>query len=87
MKLVRKRSKSYRSSVLDIEKVRKVANELEDVALLAKHMVIDLREGEPNAYARVYWLRWRLGKVVAELGVGVPSGLPAIAEEYERYLE
>lgn len=73
------------------EKVMQAAKELEEIAILAKQMVIDLREGAPNPYTRVYWLRWRLGRIVTKMGIGVPSFFPselaAIAKEYESYLQ
>ena len=58
------------------------ANQLEDLIVVAKQMVLDLRgvpsrEGQEDAdltaYGRVYWLRKRLGYVVATLGVGHPT--------------
>lgn len=68
----------------DKAKLDKAANELEDLAIIAKIMVNDLREGKPNAYGRVYWLRRQLSYVVAGLGIGIPKGLDAIETEYER---
>lgn len=67
--------------------VLNAANELEDIAAMAKQMADDLRNGAPNAYARVYWLRWRLGLIVRTLGVGVPQYLDRIGSEYEQYLQ
>jgi hypothetical protein len=58
------------------------ANQLEELITVAKQMVLDLR-GKPTresqedadltAYGRGYWLRKRLGYVVATLGVGHPT--------------
>lgn len=70
----------------DQAKLDKAANELEDLAAVAKLMVTDLREGKPNAYGRVYWLRKQIGHIVAGLGVGVPKGLAEIETEYEKQL-
>lgn len=71
-------------------KALRAAKDLEDIALMARHMAVDLNESTPNteAYARVYWLRRRLGQVVANLGAGTPDvgTLQDIADEYEDYL-
>lgn len=68
------------------DRVNQAANELEDLAMIAKLMVTDLREGKDNPYGRVYWLRKQLGYTVAKLGVGVPKGLDVIETEYEKQL-
>lgn len=63
-----------------------VADQLEELVIAAKQMVIDLRanpdadtagreewlRSNDTAYARVYWLRRELGYVVNQLGVGLP---------------
>lgn len=64
-------------------KINLAANQLEDLAIIAKFMVTDLREGEDNPYGRVYWLRKQLGYIVANLGQGVPIGLDKIETHYE----
>lgn len=69
------------------DKVAKAATDLEDIAVLAKTISQDLREGKHAAYARVYWLRHRLSKIVATLGVGAPPGLPLINIEYKKFLD
>lgn len=55
------------------------AARLEELAAIAKTMVLDLRgDGESRedadltAYGRVFWLRRQLGYVVASLGAGAP---------------
>lgn len=64
------------------------AKRLEELTVMAKQMVIDLRLVNNNydGYRRVYWLRKELSKVVASLGGGVPrvSDLPG---KYERLIE
>lgn len=70
--------------MVEQDRLNKAANELEDIATIAKLMVTDLREGKPNPYGRVYWLRKQLGYTVAGLGVGVPKGLDVIETEYEK---
>ena len=70
------------------DKVLKAAAELEDIAVIAKTMCNDLRDGAPNAYARVYWLRKRMSVIVSNLGFGTPtpSVLATIEREYEKQL-
>lgn len=70
----------------DRDKIERAANQLEDLATIAKIMVTDLREGKPNPYGRVYWLRKQLSQVLAELGAGIPKGLDKIETEYEKQL-
>jgi hypothetical protein len=74
------------------------AGQLEELAVALKQVVIDLR-GEPGesgqqaasdtAYARVYWLRWKLGHVVADLGIGLPPtwARRVVEREYEQLLD
>lgn len=64
-------------------KVALAAHQLEDLAIIAKLMVTDLRDGDDNPYGRVYWLRKQLGYIVANLGQGVPTGLDKIEQHYE----
>lgn len=66
------------------QKVLNAAHQLEDIAVIAKAMCNDLREGADNPYGRVYWLRKQMSYLVATLGEGVPSGLQAIEKHYER---
>lgn len=63
------------------QKRLEAAARVEELAAIAKQMVLDLRgpedpqgqvEANDTAYARVYWLRHALGRVVADLGVGNP---------------
>lgn len=67
-------------------KVQAVASQLEDIAVIAKTMCNDLREGADNPYARVYWLRKQLGYAVAMLGQGNPSAKQQqeIEDHYEK---
>jgi hypothetical protein len=48
------------------------ANRLEELATQLKGLVIELREGTPDAYKKVYELRRELSRVVATLGEGQP---------------
>lgn len=65
------------------EKEIQAANRIEELIIIAKEMVIRIRNGdEPDAYAAVYWLRRELGYVVASLGVGVPATGIGIVETY-----
>lgn len=60
----------------------RAAAQLEDLIVVAKQVVLDLR-GEPTregqddadltAYGRVFWLRRQLGYVVGSLGVNAPA--------------
>lgn len=70
--------------MVDKAKLNHAANQLEDLAVIAKFMVTDLREGADNPYGRVYWLRKQLGYLVADLGIGVPKGLQEIEDHYEK---
>lgn len=68
------------------------ASALEDIAVLAKQISSDIRDGHSGgAYPRLYWLRWKLGKIVAGLGeMGVPpapDGPDAMGEHYEKYIQ
>lgn len=71
------------------------AARVEELAAIAKQVVLDLRgeldatavghlRANDTAYARVYWLRRELGRVVAELGVGLPNHrvMKAVEKEY-----
>jgi hypothetical protein len=72
----------YSYNELRLKRRRDAADQLEELIIVAKQMVLDLR-GEPSresqedadltAYGRVYWLRKRLGYIVATLGVGHPT--------------
>ena len=70
----------------DREKVLKAADELEGLAIIAKQMCIDLRNGVDDPYARVYWLRRQFGYVVADLGFGPVRHLDVIEAEYKAYV-
>jgi hypothetical protein len=67
---------------VDRGKVNAAANTMEDLAAIAKQVVIDLRAGKPHPYARVYWLRREMGRVVATMGVGTPEGIKEVNREY-----
>lgn len=67
------------------------AARLEELAAIAKAMVLDVRgDGESQedadltAYGRVFWLRRQLGYVVASLGAGAPASwvMRAVEKEY-----
>lgn len=60
---------------MSIERQRKAANELEDLRAPLAEIIRQLRQGvsDPLAYALVYQLRWRMGAVVRNVGVGVPG--------------
>lgn len=66
------------------ELVIQSADDLEEIIIAAKQVVIDLRAGVDDPYARLYVLRRELGKVVATLGAGSPTGasMTALVEEY-----
>lgn len=72
--------------MVDRDKVLNAAAQLEDIAVIAKMMVTDLREGADNPYGRVYWLRRLMTYVVNDLGAGTPTGLQAIEDYYERQI-
>jgi hypothetical protein len=63
-----------------------VAAALEDIAVIAKTMSNDIREGVADPYARIYWLRTRMSRIVASMGAGQPGNQNHIAAEYEQYL-
>lgn len=50
----------------------KAADRLEELTAEMKALVVELREGTPDAYKKIYNLRRELGYVVATLGEGVP---------------
>lgn len=63
------------------------AAELENISIMVKEAVLDLRNAArtgdvADAYTRVYFLRRELGHVVAGLGVGAPRNLAAVEAEY-----
>lgn len=68
------------------DRVTEAANLLEELSIIAKCMVTDLREGADNPYGRVYWLRKQMSHAVAMLGSGVPGGLQKIEDHYEKML-
>lgn len=74
------------------------AKQLDELAQIIIAMAADLRanadvetagrdawlRSNDTAYARLYWLRHRLGKIVAPLGVGLPQrwALKLVEHEY-----
>lgn len=69
------------------KKLVESAAELENISVMVKEAVLDLRNAArvgdvADAYARVYFLRRELGRVVAGLGAGVPRNLAAVETEY-----
>lgn len=74
------------------KKLVESAAELENISVMVKEAVLDLRNAArtgdvADAYARVYFLRRELGRVVAALGVGVPRTLATIEAEYRELTE
>lgn len=66
------------------ERQLKAANKLEELSMVTKEFIVQLRMGQSNelAYAMVYYLRRELGYVVRDMGEGVPSAdHTRIAEE------
>lgn len=56
------------------ETVNEVASQLEDLTIVMKTMIENLRTGaEYQPYAAVYWLRLQVSREVAKLGSGQPS--------------
>lgn len=80
----------YSYAELRRKKRFEAAARLEELAAIAKQMVLDLRgeggseeDADLTAYARVYWLRKQLGYVVAPLGVGAPDSWTTKVAERE----
>jgi hypothetical protein len=54
---------------------------LDDLTITARQIVSELRnDPQDHAYAKVYWLRRELSRIVATLGEGVPPGFGSISE-------
>lgn len=98
----RQRTSATASSKRESPEARKLddaAAELENITVMMKQAVLDLRASRGgqihasaalgNAYARVYYLRRELGRVVAALGVGVPRSvvLRGIEKTYRGLIE
>jgi len=75
------------------------AAELEQLIAVAKAIVLDLRGNEQDgrdarlrandtAYARLYWLRHKLGRITSDMGVGLPPtrAQRVVAAEYDPLL-
>lgn len=61
------------------DKLNYIAANLEELTIIQKEVVKNLRSGDASSYAQVYWLRWKLGKIVALFGnVGVPQDLERV---------
>lgn len=58
--------------VRDQETLNEAANRLEELTIVGKEIVLSLRSGDEESYAKMYWLRRELGYIVNTLGVGVP---------------
>ncbi len=54
------------------------ANSLETLIPELRQLVIDLREGEPYPYTRVYHFRTKVSRIVATLGSGQPGKYPGV---------
>jgi hypothetical protein len=50
----------------------KAADDLESLVPELKQVIADIREGKGQAYARVYYFRTKVSRVVATLGSGQP---------------
>lgn len=77
------------------EQVLKAADALEELSVVIKEMVNDLRTQRPipgvyyhrrAAYTRVYWLRRELSRVVASLGADRPEQLQKVDQDYQKLL-
>lgn len=82
-------------------KIREAADALEDIIVMAKQVVIDLRANsrvtgrnaaDPvravhDSYGRVFALRRKFGRIVAGLGSGTPSRLGAYEEQLDRLVQ
>lgn len=70
------------------DKDLKAAARLEELLIIGKQMVDDIRTGEGpgngDAYSLLYWLRKEISYVVATRGEGAGSALGAIKAHYER---
>jgi hypothetical protein len=72
------------TGTMESAKRMEAAARVEELAAIAKQLVLDLRDPEiTNPYARLYWLRGQFGKVTARFGAGVPAGLDDVGREYE----
>lgn len=49
------------------------AAKLEDITVVSKQMVVDIREEVVDPYAALYWLRREIGRIVSTMGVGLPA--------------
>lgn len=63
------------SMTINEERQAAAAKELEEISIIFKEFVLQLRSGvgDDLAYAMVYYARHRLGQTVAKMGVGVPQ--------------
>lgn len=67
-------------------KRQEAANRLEELAIIAKTMVEDIRTGDGPAdpYSLLYWLRTEVGRVVATMGAGPGRSAQSIKDHYEK---
>lgn len=71
----------------DQAKINEVAARLEDLTVIMKQMVSDLRTGkEERPYAAVYYLRTQLSREVAKLGAGAPN-IAKVSRYYESFVQ
>lgn len=56
------------------EEIR-IANRLEELAVVMKDLTKEIREGLPrrDTYTRLYWLRRDMGRMVTDMGAGQPG--------------
>lgn len=77
----------------DRETIEEVATRLEELTIIAKQIIIDLRDDiteihqSPPTYTRVYYLRREMSRLAARLGSGVPSGLTKLESRYEQLVQ
>lgn len=67
-------------------KRQEAANRLEELTIIAKQMVDDIRTGDGPAdpYSLLYWLRKEISHVLNELSGGRGRSEQTIKEHYER---
>lgn len=68
----------------DQDTLNAAAARIEELSMISKQVVQNLRDGAPSAYAQVYWLRREMGRVVATLGVGTPLLMREIDDSMEK---
>lgn len=67
---------------MDQGKLDRAANRLEELTIIQKEAVKNLRLGAPDAYAQVYWIRREMSKIVGSLGFGIPADLKKLDHDF-----